>query len=316
MFNTEKLLTKYKLFYQYPVITELEFYNQNINESTYCGIPWATIIDKKYNKNSIIEEFISFFDKNVTYYTCCQHIYFRDLIQIFKIFNIKTVYTPHKLINEDYIDNIKIMPCPLYAVNIEDNKRNIEFQNIDFINIDRPILYSFMGAYDQHYISDIRKDIFIMEHCNDAVIINIGKWHFNDIVYSHKQNQNIELNIDKKHIDNKTKYNELLLKSKFSLCPSGAGPSSIRFYESLAVGSIPVLLSDDLDLPYNIDWDNTIIKIKEKDIKNIENILKNIDKNRIQELKINCINVYNKLKKNYKCYSFIKQYDLDMNFIK
>ena len=66
--------------------------------------------------------------------------------------------------------------------------------------------------------------------------------------------------------------------------------------------SIPVLLSDDLDLPYNIDWDNTIIKIKEKDIKNIENILKNIDENRIQELKINCINVYNELKKNYKCY--------------
>ena len=41
----------------------------------------------------------------------------------------------------------------------------------------------------------------------------------------------------------------LLLNSKYTLCPSGSGPNSIRLWESLACGSIPIILSDTLDLP-------------------------------------------------------------------
>ena len=54
------------------------------------------------------------------------------------------------------------------------------------------------------------------------------------------------------------------------MCPSGSGPNSIRFWESLAVGSIPVLLSDSLELPKHKLWDDVIIRIKEKNFKNIE----------------------------------------------
>ena len=79
-----------KLFWQYPVITEKAFYNQNKNSNNYVDIPWATLIDKydldnyynslKINKN---------FNKNSNnLYTCCQHISFRRLIKIWKILGI------------------------------------------------------------------------------------------------------------------------------------------------------------------------------------------------------------------------------------
>ena len=37
------------LFWQYPVITEKTFYEQNKDDPMYVGIPWATILDKRYN---------------------------------------------------------------------------------------------------------------------------------------------------------------------------------------------------------------------------------------------------------------------------
>ena len=36
------------LFWQYPVITEKTFYEQNKDDPMYVGLPWATILDKRY----------------------------------------------------------------------------------------------------------------------------------------------------------------------------------------------------------------------------------------------------------------------------
>ena len=44
-----KLLEKYKLDWQQPVITELEFSRQNLQQINYISFPWATIIDLKFN---------------------------------------------------------------------------------------------------------------------------------------------------------------------------------------------------------------------------------------------------------------------------
>ena len=50
-FATELIIEQLKLFWQYPVITEKTFYEQNKTNENYLGIPWATIIDKQYNLN-------------------------------------------------------------------------------------------------------------------------------------------------------------------------------------------------------------------------------------------------------------------------
>lgn len=295
---TELILNKTLLFWQYPVITEQSFFNQNYNDPYYFGMPWATIIDKRINISEVFKLLIQYV--NGEYYTCCQHISFRKLIPLFKLLKIKILYTPHKIKDEDEINGIKIMPCPLYAVNIEDNKRNKEFKDIDFFNVNRKYLYSFMGGFQRGYLTNIRNDIFNMEHHESSIIINTGDWHFNTTVYSNKQNVENDLNIDVNHIKKTSKYNNILLNSKFSLCPSGSGPNSIRFWESLASGSIPILLADTLDLPYNIEWEKAILIIPEKNYHKIPYILKNISEEEEKERRKNCIEIYHKLRNNFK----------------
>ena len=158
-----------------------------------------------------------------------------------------------------------------------------------------------MGSYiKQYYMSDIRQKILDMEHPKEAFIKYTGKWHFENIVYKH-QVRNIELTTDELKADtNNTRlYNMILLKSKYSLCPSGSGPNSIRFWESLAVGSIPVLLADTLELPKHDLWDKAILKIKEKDVNTIPNILSNISEEKEIEMRKNCLIIYNDLKDNF-----------------
>lgn len=296
-FDTELILKKSKLFWQYPVITEEEFYNQNKDDPYYLGFPWATCIDKKVHTNIILKLILPFL-KHKNYYTCCQHIYFKKLIPLFKILGIKTLYIPHKIKDEDKLNGINLMPCPLYAVNVEDNNRNKEFKERDFLKKERKYLFSFMGGYQNIYLTDIRKKIFELKY-KDTLIINTGVWHFNSTVYSNKQNIKKELNVNNEH-NIKTKfYNELLLNSRYCLCPSGSGPNSIRFWEALAVGSIPVLLADTLELPYDISWENIIIKYPENKIDKLYEYLNSISKEEENEMRRKCIETYNYLSKNF-----------------
>ena len=301
LFPTDKLITEYKLFWQYPVITEETFYNQNKIDEKYIGFPWATIIDKKYNLDIIYQIIKPYIDTNKQNYTCCQHIHFRLLIDFFKALNINIVYSPHKIIGEDKINDIFIKPCPLYAANIEDPHRNHLFQNVDLITIPRKYLYSFQGAYDkQWYLTNIREQLFNMKHPDSCYVKNIGLWHYNNIVYSSKQNNEKELNENTTHINNTNDYNKLLLDSRFSLCPSGSGPNSIRLWESLAIGSIPIILADTLELPSHELWDKSILRLKESDIGKLPELLSTIDENREKEMRQNCIELYKYFKNNYK----------------
>lgn len=295
----ESLIKQYKLFWQYPVITEKEFNLQNKDNPFFLGFPWATIIDKRYNLNIIYKILFPSIQKDRQYYTCCQHIHFRQLIPLFKSLNIHIVYCPHKIKDEDEINGIRILPCPLYAVNIEDDTRNHEFQNIDFINKERKYLYSFMGGVQAGYLTNVRNQIFQMQHPEDAFIVNTGDWHFNSTVYSSKQNMNQELNINENHIQKTKKYNEVLLNSRFSLCPSGSGPNSIRFWESLACGAIPVLLADTLDLPHHELWKKAIVIIPEKEVVHINKYLNDINQEEERERLKNCLILYQHFRSNY-----------------
>lgn len=68
-------------------------------------------------------------------------------------------------------------------------------------------------------------------------------------------------------------FTDLLRDSKFSLCPRGIGTSSIRLFESMALGRAPVILSDDWVAPLEVPWDDFSIRIAERDYKSIPKIL-------------------------------------------
>ena len=52
--NIDSLLKDTGLFWQYPVITELEFYRQNKGDVNYFPFPWATVIDKNVNQQQLL----------------------------------------------------------------------------------------------------------------------------------------------------------------------------------------------------------------------------------------------------------------------
>jgi hypothetical protein len=65
---------------------------------------------------------------------------------------------------------------------------------------------------------------------------------------------------------------ELFANSKFVLCPRGAGLSSIRFFDAMASGRIPVLIADHTKLPLQncIDYENLIVRVPEQRLELLE----------------------------------------------
>ena len=288
--SMKEFMEKHNVFWQYPVITEKTFYLQNKDNVNYFGFPWATMIDRNASIN-----FDVFVDGNAQRYTCCQHIYYRKIIGVLKKLNIKTLYASHKKIGEETIDGITIKPCPLYAVNVEDNERNMLFKDVDFLGCERKYLYSFVGGYNNNYMNKTRPKIFEMKHPENCFIENSNGWHFEKVVYG-QQKKDGTYRKDEKGIE---KYNQILLDSRYTLCPCGSGPNSIRFWESLAIGSIPVLLSDTLDLPSHELFNNSIVRLKESELENLGNILEKISVEEEKVRRENCIKIYNYFKDNY-----------------
>jgi glucuronyl/N-acetylglucosaminyl transferase EXT1 len=89
-------------------------------------------------------------------------------------------------------------------------------------------------------------------------------------------------------------FGSLLLDSKFQLVPRGKGLHSHRLLESLAAGSIPVLLADGYVLPFDdiIDWSNAIVRVAEAEWRQIPKILRALLPRRIHELQCNCLFIY------------------------
>ena len=311
----KKIIDTLQISWQYPVITELTVYNQKKKKKNqkYIGIPWATIIDKRLDLNNVLQVIKKYIiiESNVhEYTTCCQHVSYKLLIPLFKHLGIKHVYTSHKIIGLDMLNNIHLYPLPLYAANIEDSSRNTLYKTLTaysetvhshLLCKKREYLYCFMGAYDSRwYLTSIRNKIFTLKHPSNTFIKNTKTWHFENIVYG-KQIQKRSFN-EEEEKRNKIKlniYNTILASSRFSLCPSGTGPNSIRFWESLGFGSIPILLADTLDLPPHPLWDTSIIRIPENMVGNINTILSNISSEKENSMRKNCLLLYDDFKDSF-----------------
>lgn len=63
-------------------------------------------------------------------------------------------------------------------------------------------------------------------------------------------------------------YLHIINDSKFVMCPRGVGLNSIRFFETLRMGRIPILIADDTKLPldWTIKYENFIVRVPENDI--------------------------------------------------
>jgi hypothetical protein len=290
-FPTEKLMSQFRVEWEGPVITEKTFFEQQRNDPMYIGFPWATVVRLNLSHEVLIQEMSKWIDRTKEYYTCCQTIAYKTLIPLFEKLNIKCVYACHKTKDIDFISGIKINPCPLYAVSLEDPSRNKIFKTVDLLSHDRDYLYSFVGGYIKVvYLTDIRLRIFNLPKRDDIVVINTGEWHFNDKVYRNGQED----------ADKVKEYNRILLNSRYTLCPSGSGPNTIRLWEALGAGSIPILfIEDNLELPQHNLWEKAIIYISYNQLEELDSILSKITEDTENEMRKNCITIYNHFRNNY-----------------
>jgi hypothetical protein len=173
----------------------------------------------------------------------CQHIYVKDL----NFYN-NIVYTPHCLME----DNLRVIPHYNPCINKKDF---IPFSN-------RKYDFSFIGAFKTHSLRSRLLDF----HNNDNIIVeDTDTWHF-------------EKNIKDRN-KFKQRYKDVLLNSKFALCPPGTGVSTIRLYEAMAAGSVPVIFNS-VKIPRCVEH----LVIRLKSISHIKNIAKEACKLRHEEL--------------------------------
>lgn len=68
-------------------------------------------------------------------------------------------------------------------------------------------------------------------------------------------------------------YANFIADARFSLCPRGRGPNSIRLYESMKTGRACVILSDEWQPNDDVDWDSFSIRVPESQATRLPEIL-------------------------------------------
>jgi hypothetical protein len=230
----------------------------------FIAFPWATLIDLiQRRKIERVNKLIAALDflprkKSLIRVTACQHINIDVILDLLSKIQITDLYWAHKTITNNVLGRIRLHPLALYPVAYFDSFRLNSVNQSKFPRY----LYSFIGAYDEHgYISNIRNRIFSFPINNFSVVIKRDEWHFENAVYK-KQIEGLEIDPseEQKRSTLTENYIDITRSSQFVLCPSGAGSNSIRFWECLAFGITPILLSDDYEVPdciekkYFLQW--------------------------------------------------------------
>ena len=224
---------------------------------TYVAYPWATLIDNLQAGGTHAETHKKAFDafcqslpRQGVRVTVCQHMLYRRFPELFAKAGIDHVFWSHAtqkdLETPEGAKGPRIHPFPLYPVQVETGPE-------DAPEGERPLLFSFIGARaNRHYMTPVRDWILDkLSQVPDTLVSARDSWHYERIVYDH------QIRPGKDGVDPQTlvdqaaseEFRETLARSVFSLCPSGSGPNSIRLWESIGAGAIPVILSDDYAPP-------------------------------------------------------------------
>jgi hypothetical protein len=116
---------------------------------------------------------------------------------------------------------------------------------------ERPLLFSFVGARaNKWYITQARNHVIdLMGNDTRGLVVGRDHWHFNKVVYDHQIRKTSPTPSQLVNQDTTDEYRRTLGDSVFSICPGGTGPNSIRLWESIGFGAIPVILADTYQPP-------------------------------------------------------------------
>ncbi|MDR3646407.1 MAG: exostosin family protein [Candidatus Babeliales bacterium] len=220
--------------------------------TNYLAVPWVYLIDR--------EQLDKLDDVKIEGgFTVCGHWNYTKIIPALKKIGINVLFTPHA--HHDSYQGVKIISIPHFAPNGTGP-------------LDKDIYYSYIGASSH----GVRNDLFKINNPANCIIKLRQDWHF-------------QLSGDSK-LKQKEEYQNVLARSRFSLCPRGAGHGTLRLWESLQAGAIPVLLADEYILPPGFDWNKCLIRVDEHKANNIPEILGQISIEQEKEMQKNCLKAF------------------------
>ena len=120
-------------------------------------------------------------------------------------------------------------------------------------------LATFIGSRQTH---PVRDKLFAFDR-PDIPVVDTSSMR-NRITYHGKPHERAEF---------WSSYANAMAHAKFSLCPRGQCPNSIRLYESMQMGRACVIISDDWQPNDGVDWDACSIRVPESEVERLPAIL-------------------------------------------
>ncbi|WP_083783235.1 exostosin family protein [Oceanicaulis sp. HTCC2633] len=286
--------------WQHPAVTEQHAFNQvrllalRGSSTAYLGFPWATLIDvSNHNKSDLerlseLREGLSAAAEKLRDYdrvvTTCQHIHMLKFAELFVEAGVTDVFWSHathaKLQFGDS-QKVSIHPFPLYPVQVAENP------NVSLF--DRKYLFSFVGARSTPiYLTQSRTYIIEeLSNIHGGYVVDRESWHYNKVVYDQQILKRHDAGSNLIDVQATKEFKNVMSETQFALCPSGTGPNSIRLWEAVASGAIPVVLADTYKAPGSqFIWDNAVVACPEDryNIRKLPQLLKEIISDR-EEMK-------------------------------
>ena len=128
----------------------------------------------------------------------------------------------------------------------------------DLAAVPKDLLFSFAGRECHR----VRRRLFSLVFPGNEVVIE------NTSAYNHFCRG--EVNREK----DRTRFWNLAKRSKYGLCPRGAGASSIRIFEMLEAGIAPIIIADDWQPPWGPKWEDFALFVPESKVGSLYKIVK------------------------------------------
>ncbi len=121
-------------------------------------------------------------------------------------------------------------------------------------------LYSFVGSIDT---AAVRRNLTRLSH---------PRGFFHDTAADYQRVLHRRMPAEERQ-DYHRRYAEIAAATKFILCPRGLGASSMRLFDTMRIGRVPVILSDEWVEPVGPCWDKFSLRVPECEYDKVPAIL-------------------------------------------
>jgi hypothetical protein len=247
--------------WQRPNATEAYAADKLAGAEGYLAYPWASWIDLARDRPPPAAP-LAAGASNELLATVGQHIEMLQHAALLRRCGVTDLFWSHATTGLHHHQGLRIHPFPLYPVRCASHPAPAGGIPL----AQRRLLYSFQGVYrPELYLTPVRQWILALPPRADARLESRSEWHFEQQVYREQvHGQSADAARHATLAQEASAYAETLQQSVFALCPSGSGPNSIRLWEALGYGAIPVILADTLTLPGDAAlWQQAALRVPE-----------------------------------------------------